>query len=243
MVSHKIKVDVIVGKSTAKIINSWTPEINTNDLQINRYGSLWGESEVLYLGSHFNLYSSGGFGAFKKTGGSTTKFIPSKMKVLSHKKPATSVSGNFGEVLTILALETKVAPNPLLVSHLTAVKSGTIKCPDLIVESTPLLSDYSLFTAKCHTAPALPEFIPGECKNNAFVKAIRQLSKYWYEVGSRSPVFGFGLISRIEYKNPPNIKFNLLVPLNKVNLAHLLVKEENIDNLTQADFRGCLFGF
>ncbi|PEE56866.1 hypothetical protein CN277_11045 [Bacillus cereus] len=85
------------------------------------------------------------------------------------KKPASSVSENFGEVLTILSLESKVAPKPLYVSHLTSIKSGrrAIQCPDLIVEPTPLLSDYSIFQVSNPALPPLPDFIPGECKNGA----------------------------------------------------------------------------
>jgi hypothetical protein len=245
VITHSIDVEIRVGRENAQPKNTWTTPLLTNDLEIDRYGSVWGESEFLYLGSHFNLYSSG---TFTTLGGRVpapaSHIVPTSIMSTPTKKPASSVSGNFGEVLTILSLESKVAPKSLYVSHLTSIKAGrrAIQCPDLIVESTPLLSDYSIFQASNPALPALPDFIPGECKNGAYLKALRQLSRYWEEIGSRSPLFGFGLISSINYQFPPSIKFNILVPENTANLAFLLYTN-SIKKLVQDDFKGCLYGF
>lgn len=242
--NHSINVEVRVGRENTSLVDNWTELIN--DLQIDRYGSVWGESEVLFLGSHFNLYSSG---IFNKLGGSvhtsTTHVIPLSMMVNHVKKPASSVSGNFGEVLTILSLESKIAPRPLIVSHLTSVVAGrgSIKCPDLIVESAPLLPSYFMFRKANPTAPPLPNLIPGECKNNAYLKALKQLAQYWKEIGCGSQLFGFGLISSINYNSSPLIKFNILVPKNRAKLALLLYSKKSIDKLVQNDFKGCLYGF
>lgn len=242
--NHSLKVEVRVGRENTSFVDNWTEIIN--DLQIDRYGSVWGESEVLFLGSHFNLYSSG---IFNKLGGSvhtsTKHVIPSSIMVNHVKKPASSVSGNFGEVLTILSLESRIAPRPLIVSHLTSVVAGrgSIKCPDLIVESTPILPGYFEFRKGNPEAPLLPNLIPGECKNNAFLKALKQLVQYWKEIGCRSQLFGFGLISSINYNSPPLIKLNILVPKSRTELALLLYSQKAIDELVQNDFEGCLYGF
>lgn len=247
LATFNINVDIIIGKSSGPVLNSWLPVLSTNDIEIDRYGSIWGESEVLNLGAHFDIYSSNSFGTMGNTIGTTTTYAPPpNITISTLKSPGSSISGNFGEVLTILALENKVAPNPLRVCHLTSTIRGigAIKCPDLLLESTPFVDDYLTFRSRNLGAPlSLPEIIPGECKNNDYLKALRQLAQYWAEITVASPAYGFGLISSIDYRsNPPSIKFNLLIP-EDINRLENLLTTTPVEELRQRDFRGCLYGF
>ncbi|KPL57647.1 hypothetical protein [Rossellomorea vietnamensis] len=245
MTTFTIDVEIRIGKENASVFNTWIPPVHTNDIELDRYGSLWGENEVLFLGAHYDIYSSSSFTSLGNRIGATTHSVPTSYTISNAKSPGGSVSGNFGEVLTILALESKITPRPLRVCHLSSVLSGAgaIKCPDLILESSPLSSDYLAFRTTNPTAPTfLPDIIPGECKNNAYLKALRQLAQYWIEISSASPIFGFGLISSINYRTNQVIKFNLLVPEDKPALISLLGSKP-VDELKQRDFRGILYGF
>lgn len=220
--------------------------MSINDMDITSYGSIWGENQVLHLGSHFEVYSRKN--RYQKRWNlynTISKNIPiySGIEVQTQKKPASSVSGNFGEVLSIMALEHMVAPRQLQVCHLTSKIKGrnASKCPDLLVESRPFKKPYKKFKKKNPNAPELPAFLPGECKNNYSIRALRQLTSYWLEIGPQADTYGFGFISCINYADPSNsIEIYLLIPKNKAKLQKLL---SNNANITHEDFKGCFYGF
>lgn len=203
----------------------------------------------MQLGDHFDVYSQYGINQWPlvgRVGAVSTGVVPPSMKPANSKLPGASISGNFGEVLTVMALEAKVAPRNLQICHLCPVQGHTkIKCPDLLLETSPFKRNYKIFKNKTTPSPPdMPQLIPGECKNNDFLKALRQLARYWVEVGPSSPVFGFGLISSINYRTPCNLKFNLLVPMNKAGLYTLLTSSsDKTDTLRQWELTGLLYGF
>jgi hypothetical protein len=55
MTQHNIIVEIYMGVSKSPI-NIWDPVLSTTDTEIDKYGSIWGEREVLQLGAHFNTY-------------------------------------------------------------------------------------------------------------------------------------------------------------------------------------------
>lgn len=258
MTIYNITVDVYVGGTRAAKVNSWNPSLSTSDVDINKYGSVWGERQVLRLGTHFNIYKNypqPAWSLSSSISSASSSVIPTSLRQATDKLPAGSVSGNFGEVLTIMALEWKIAPRALRICHLCPSSNcPNIKCPDLLVESYPLKQDYKIFKNPPSTSLPrppnlpipprnLPTYIPGECKNSDFLGGLRQLAKYWMEIGSKSPIFGFGFISRIDYRSC-SLKINLMVPLNSNGLGTMLAQPGLDENdLIQSDFKGLLYGF
>lgn len=251
--NHNIKVDVIIGKKQK--IGSWNPAISTTDVEISKYGSIWGERQVLDLGSHYNLYSQYGTQAWKlqsQASPTAVAGLPPQLQVTPNKLPGGSVSGNFGEVLTILALETRVLPRPLTICHLCPEPGFTkLKCPDLLLETAPLQQDYLTFQQYYQNSlfsfvqqpPNLPDFVPGECKNSDFNGALQQLAAYWRLVGPSSAVFGFGVISQINYKKG-QLELHILVPCDCTALASLLMQPTyDVKTLKLNDVTGRLYGF
>jgi hypothetical protein len=238
------------------------PQLSTDDIEVDMLGSMWGETQILQLGAHLDIYTNyrgrGTWSLANRVGIPPPRTLANSIVPAMSKRPGSSVSGNFGEVLTILALQSKVKGRDLRICHLCPAQGGpNIKCPDLLLESTPLKEDYDIFKAgldpdicnRCagkHAIPVplpdLPLFMPGECKNSDFPGALRQLASYWKGVGASSPVYGFGLISSIKYQRPPRLKLNLLVPVYGARLTSLLAGKPNA-NLTGDDFQGILYGF
>lgn len=250
MIIHNIAVDLYVGPKQK--VASW-PALQTTDLQINWYGSLWGERQVLDLGYHFTVYKE-----YKKSawiladqmGYVSPDSLSSATQLAISKLPGGSVSGNFGEVLTILVLESRLT-RPLRVSHLCPIpKHKNLKCPDLLVETTPLQEDYTMFRNKVAPPlfpelmpPPLPDILPGECKNSDFLGALRQIAAYWHGVQVNSPLFGFGLIAQINYNDPPLLRFTILAPKSTDNLQKLLASRIDTSELISKNFKGSLYGF
>jgi hypothetical protein len=250
---HSLSVELYVGLGKQKVhLQSWSSVVDTTDTEINAYGSIWGERQVLNLGSHFNIYSqykASQWGIANQLGLFPLQSIPTMMNVASSKLPGGSVSGNFGEVLTVLALQAKVPPRKqraLRVGHLCP-KPGhaNIKCPDLLIETEPIRKDYDLYrTAYAPDLPELPELIPGECKNDDHLGAMRQIVSFWGDLDPFSSGFGFGLISSISYANPPSIRFNLLVCEDDYQLYCKMTSAYfNPERVVIADMKGCLHGF
>lgn len=274
MAKHTFKVTVFVGQEK---VRRWSPDLQVDDIQVDKAGSLWGEKQILHLGAHLDVYTHYRRGTTRgrwRSGGTvsastagtlrTTSTLPPSYDPALGKLPGSSVSGNFGEVITILALEAKKRRRRALqICHLCPRQGLTnLKCPDLLLESAPLQPDYELFKLKrlhglcsiCGLAscaspvspvllPPLPLFMPGECKNTNFLGALRQLVTYWQEAKQGSPVYGYGLISTIRYQRPPELKLHLMVPENAAALDTLLSGITSVDDLHQANFRGILYGF
>jgi hypothetical protein len=261
MGTHTIEVKVHMGNKR-RPIRTWDPLLSTDDLEVDMLGSIWGERQILHLGAHLDLYTNymgrGTWGIGNRIGTLPPNILAPSMEPAMSKLPGSSVSGNFGEVLTILALQSRIKGRDLRICHLCPVRGGpNIKCPDLLLESAPLADDYDIFRgrfdprmcSRCgrrHVNPVplpnLPLFMPGECKNSNSVGALRQLASYWKEVGDSSPVYGFGLISTVRYQRPPALKLRLLVPVHRAGLTAVLASKVNAD-LGPADFRGCVYGF
>jgi hypothetical protein len=242
--------------------NTWLPQLSTDDIEVDMLGSVWGERQVLHLGAHLDLYTNyrgrGTWPLSNPMGSPPSNSLAPSMEPAMSKLPGSSVSGNFGEVLTILALQSRINGRPLRICHLCPKRnSPNIKCPDLLLESTPLVDDYNIFRGnfdprmcgRCGSRhanpvplPDLPLFMPGECKNSDTKGALRQLASYWKDVGDGSPVYGFGLISTIRYQRPPWLKLRLVVPVHRSRLTAVLASKAN-GSLEPADFRGCLYGF
>ncbi|TKH01450.1 hypothetical protein FC682_23080 [Peribacillus simplex] len=226
-------------------------KINITDKTINMFGSLYGESQILDLGNHFNLYHLKGKKKWRLRGGSTplSPHIPSGILLNLEKKPGTSVSGNFGEVLTILILKKLFLPKKLTICHLKSKK----KCPDLMLDSSVFDTYYSSSKTLKYSLPSLPDILLGECKNTNFPEALTQLATIWYEMGDpsvyKNPLFGFGVISNLYYKtNPPKIRFSIISPVNRTALYKKLNDAEKgigitppgIKNMKINDFKGGL---
>jgi len=270
MAKHQFAVTTLMGK---RVMQRWSPDLFIDDIQVDKAGSLWGERQILQLGAHLDIYThyrrGSPRGIWRLGNGLTststntlrvTSMLAPTMQAARGKLPGSSVSGNFGEVVTILALESrKKQRRALQICHLCPSPGNTtMKCPDLLLESDPLNGDYAIYMQsgsqggmciKCGrasrrpvTAPTLPLFMPGECKNTNFIGALRQLATYWQQVKSGSPVFGFGLISTIQYQAPPELKLHLIVPENVARLNTLLAGGA-VNNLIQTSFRGILYGF
>ncbi|MBV9786749.1 MAG: hypothetical protein JOZ51_01135 [Chloroflexi bacterium] len=249
---HKIQIDIFIGKKCK--IRSWSPPLSTTDVEISKYGSLWGERQVLDLGPHYNLYSQYGAQTWDLQSQATLTALaalPEELEPTPYKLPGGSVSGNFGEVLTILALETRILPRPLTVCHLCP-KPGfkRLKCPDLMLETAPLQPEYAVFQQSFQSSfwpedqlPQLPDFIPGECKNADFNGALQQLATYWRLVKEQSLVFGFGLISQIDYKKS-RLELHILVPRDRAALASVIMQSDfDPKTLKPAHIAGSMYGF
>jgi len=220
-------------------------QFTTSDIDIDTYGSIWGEKQILQLGMHFNIYNQYNTWYLNNQLSliPNSSILPSSVIMANSKLPGASVSGNFGEVLTIMALEKKVSPNYLRICHLCPRPGVQIKCPDLLLETAPFFQEYNDYIRNSRQAlPPLPPLIPGECKNSDFLGALRQLSVYWNQIGPRSALFGYGLISTINYRQNATLKFHILVPLDKPKLESTLVSKP-VNELIQKDFRGGLYGF
>lgn len=229
---HDVEVIVRIGK---KEVARWNEAIT--DQEISMYGSIWGECQVLSLGDHYNVYTeteqANWFFPPRLT--QPTFFSHTGVSIAPSKKHGGSVSGNFGEVFTIIALEAMNNNNPIRICHL----SSQNKCPDLFLESAPLLKYYQLSNV---TLPLLPDLIPGECKNTGFIKAVRQLVSFWNDIGRSNDVFGFGIISNIEYKQRKALTITILAPIDKLALE-LKVCSKPLADITQADLGGYIYGF
>jgi hypothetical protein len=221
----------------------WT--IVTNDLEINMYGSLWGESLVLQLGNHLSVYRQSGslWWALNQT---ISPINPS-YEPQTGKVAGSSVTGNFGEVFTILALESLLPfPRFLGICHITS--SYGKRSPDIFLETAPILDFYNQkFKNKKKTMPLRPDLkplIPGECKNSDFLSALRQLAVYWY-FSPRSPDYGYGLISTVDYKQPNEIvvNLNLIIPKDITKLQSILTSEKVAKEIKQKDLEDVLYGF
>ncbi|MGE8205835.1 hypothetical protein ACQKP0_14865 [Heyndrickxia sp. NPDC080065] len=224
-------------------------EINITDKIINMFGSLYGESQIIDLGNHFNLYHQ--YGKHKwhlSKGGKTAvpKSFPKHISINLEKKPGTSVSGNFGEVLTIFILKKLFLPKKLTICHLTSNRT----CPDLILDSS-VIDTYWSSKAPKYSLPPLPHILLGECKNTKFPEALNQLASIWYEMGPppSNPLFGFGIISNLKYRTvPPKITFSIISPANDTALYNKLDDVANgrvkttptIKSMKLDDFKGGL---
>ncbi|WHX40371.1 hypothetical protein QNH36_22465 [Mesobacillus sp. AQ2] len=224
-------------------ISQW--KIESSTFELNMYGSLWGESLVLQLGNHLSVYRQKGslWWALNQT---ISPINPS-YEPQTGKTAGSSVTGNFGEVFTILALESLKPTSQFLgVCHITST-SGK-RSPDLFVETSSIIDSYNdKFKLKKRSSPLrpdLPPLIPGECKNSDFLNALRQLAVYWYNSpGSRD--YGYGLISTIDYKQPDEIfiNLNLIIPKDDSLLRSMLVSEEVAKKIKQEDLEGIMYGF
>lgn len=252
MSNHAISTQLYIGLGRRKILlQSWSTTLAVTDVEIDTYGSIWGERQVLNLGSHFNLYSNYDPNQWQignQMGLFGLNVLPSTAQIASLKLPGGSISGNFGEVLTVLALQAKVPPRrnrSLRVGHLCPTPGNTsVKCPDLLVETAPLEQEYNEYSSRFeNTLPRLPQFLPGECKNSDTLGALRQIITYWQSSGANNACFGFGLISSIHYRSPSSITFNLLVPRNVENLNNLLSQPGfDVQTIKQAHMQGILYG-
>ncbi|MEO4052950.1 hypothetical protein [Solibacillus sp. CAU 1738] len=249
----EIKARLFIGNSRIDLKNypSFRPRplvewiINTNDFELNMYGSLWGESLVLDLGNHLSVYrqKSSLWWALNQT---VSPINPSYAPQTG-KTAGSSVTGNFGEVLTILALESLVPyPEFLGICHITS-KYGK-RSPDIFVETTPLIDVHNKkFKNKKKTSPSRsnwPSSIPGECKNSDFLEALRQLAVYWFYSQS-SDDFGYGLISTINYEesNEIMVNLNLIIPKDIPKLRGILISEKDAKGLKQKDLKDVMYGF
>lgn len=248
-----MKARLFIGKSRINLgrkppfrprpLAEWT--INTNDFELNMYGSLWGESLVLDLGNHLSIYRQRK--SLWWSLNQTISPINPTYESQTGKIAGSSVTGNFGEVFTILALEA-ILPYPtfLGICHITS-KSGK-RSPDIFVETTPLINVYDRkFRTKKRnipTRPVLPSTIPGECKNSNFLEALRQLAVYWY-YSPHSLDYGYGLISTIDYKesNEIMVNLNLIIPKDIPLLRSNLISEKYAKGLKQEDLEDIMYGF
>lgn len=204
---------------------------------------MWGERHVLHLGAHFDIYSMtapASWGLTSSIGTPPPGSLPVNMQIADHKLPGSSISGNFGEVLTVFCLES-LSRRPLQIGHLRANVANK-SAPDLMIETTPLAHHFQ----KLGIPYPIPSIIPAECKNSEFTSALRQICKYWVQATTGSSTFGFGLISNISYRyrsvKTPQVTFYLLAPVSTSALATLLASHPP-DDLRRDDFKGCLYGF
>ncbi|PFE93428.1 hypothetical protein [Bacillus thuringiensis] len=216
--------------------------IDTNDSELNIYGSLWGESLVLQLGNHLSIYrqpESLWWALNQTISPIHPAYKPQHLKVAG-----TSIAGNFGEVFTILALESQISyPNFLNVCHITSVSNSS--SPDLFLETEPFVQVYNQKFNKRKIRPELVPFIAGECKNSDFSKAFRQLAAYWSSYPS-SGDFGYGLISTIDYKQPNEliVNFNLIIPRDESKVKSILAsKDKKQLRLNSIKVKEAFYGF
>lgn len=253
MTVHRINIELYIGINKS-VFQTW-PVVETTDTEIDKYGAIWGEREVLQLGAHFNVYRRYPRGRRLRNRILVGSGIPASFEPLPNKLPGSSVSGNFGEVITILALEAQLLGRSLLVSHLCPARGHKeLRCPDLIFEAAPLTQVYNSFRASFQqtqlwdteniTFPDLPLYLPGECKNQNVRGAVGQMAQYWKEAGSQNPAFGFGLISSINYRDQPVLKMFLLIPRDKAQLYAVLQgkNEQEVKRLMWPEIKQLFFG-
>lgn len=256
MTTHNIKAELYIGLGRKKIaVTSWDTMVSLTDNAIDTYGSIWGERQVLNLGAHFNLYSIANRASWQlqhQLGEKGLAALPSSVKPAPEKMPGGSVSGNFGEVLTVMVLQQKVPKRrdrSLRVGHLCPTQGFSFqKCPDLLVENGPIKDDYMKIQKQLPSLPNLPPFLPTECKNSDKLGALRQIVEYWRYSSLGSMGYGYGLLSSIKYKNSfiasPSITFNLLVPKQKYGLREILQKPNfKSEDITIKYLKEVLHGF
>ncbi|MED4229508.1 hypothetical protein [Neobacillus cucumis] len=244
---HEFEITFRIGKDNS---TKDVQKLNITDKIITMFGSLYGESQILDLGNHFNLYHLYGKNKWPiRMGGSPVlpTHFPKHISINLEKKPGTSVSGNFGEVLTIFILKKLFLPKILTICHLTSKK----KCPDLMLDSSVVDTYYSSSKTLKYFLPPLPHILLGECKNTKFPEALNQLASVWYEMGPppSNPLFGYGIISNLNYKTfPPKITFSIISPANNTTLYNKLDDVANgrikstpsIKSMKLDDFKGGL---
>ncbi|MCK9857603.1 hypothetical protein [Paenibacillus sp. ATY16] len=250
--NFKIIVEIYIGKTRPDFsktpvfrprpLSRWI--IHTNDFEVNVYGSIWGENLVLNLGNHMSVYRQPRSSLWWQLNQTMSPINP-HFQPQSVKVSASSITGNFGEVLTILALESRInLPRFMNICHLTSRYGG--KSPDLFLESNPLLNTYQRKFQIKNTLvrPNLPDFMPGECKNNDFLKALKQIAVYWFN-NQTSPDYGFGLVSSINFRqsNEIYLSFNLLIPRDIPKLRSQLTSETIANAVKQEHFRETHYGF
>lgn len=239
MTYHNINLQIRIGNLKAPILQTESVK-PIKDIVLDAYGTYYGETEILHLGSHLNKYIVSSFHDINRnrpTNPHHVLGIPGSTKIPTHKKAAPSVSGNLGEVLTCYALE-DIAKSSIAINSISALKSGAIRCPDFIVETRPL-------TAALSYLPRLPDYIPCECKNNDFLEALRQLASYWKELPYPHPSFGYGIISSLDYSGSITLKFNFITPiLSKINDFNVLLNSiDSVKEINQKDLGGYLNEF
>ncbi|EEK75682.1 hypothetical protein P5808_05340 [Bacillus cereus] len=254
--NHRIQIHIRIG-SKIDLENFY---YYTDDWELDALGSQWGERMVLNLGQHFNVYrnqiaSEWALSNTLTTASShlTAPILVNPFTINIEKDYGSSISGNFGEVLTIQALKLL---SPSVRYNICHLKSGTdTKTPDLFLNSDAFISIYGDYRKKCKPKdrpPAeLPNYMPGECKNTQYIEAIRQIASYWRIVGENSDDFGFGLVSNLAFRNisEPKITFTLLIRReeNRKDLNKMLNLKKyegtKIKKLIQKDLGKYLYGF
>jgi hypothetical protein len=97
METHTIEVSVHIGKKRQSI-RAWTPQLSTDDFEVDKLGSMWGERQILQLGAHLDLYTNyrgrGTWVLNNRVGALPSGTLASSMEPAMSKLPGSSVSGN-----------------------------------------------------------------------------------------------------------------------------------------------------
>lgn len=230
-----IRWEISVGLNSSPVAEG---TFKTSFAELDRYGILWGESLILYVGQHHSYYknSSSLFVhpiSSKLTMNPTTGYQSRTQKIAS-----SGVIGGIGEVLLCLFFEKVIGLSNSQIAHITYTTTLK-KSPDLVIESSASSYLAKLFdpslplpNQKIHNATTATlihtelsskswtDHFPIECKTSKkdgqqIDAGLEQLLEYWNCVSTMN---GHGIITRIILEELTTISLTLLLPDPKKTL-------------------------
>lgn len=175
---------------------------NVTKSEIGIYGNLYTGNLIRSLGVHYDDYVNASGAPIWTINNRYQGHSIGRIKLHSEKHKSQAVTGNIGEAVVMLALESSMGVRNLPFHRM---KAHQIKCPDFRFYCNWSNID-ALWGTSLSSLSTLPDNLPLEVKTHLkkdsgyLLDALEQLLKYWTECDREGILnaVGYGVIARID---------------------------------------------